>query len=111
MTLESRFTDLNQTFMGRILYNSVMSVVKKNMKQAEKLPEGPERDNAVKGAIFMKRIMDSNSPRSLSMCAGKQMPYNFAEGFVELTNRHLMKGIRCFIKKIKVPKLPKEEQK
>ena len=108
VTLESRFTDLNQTFMGRILYNSVMSVVKKNMKQAEKLPEGPERDNAIKGAIFMKRIMDSNSPRSLSMCAGKQMPYNFAEGFVELTNRHLMKGIRCFIKKIKVPKLPKE---
>ena len=110
VTLESRFTDLNQTFMGRILYNSVMSVVKKNMKQAEKLPEGSERDNAIKGAFFMKRIMDSNSPRSLSMCAGRQMPYNFAEGFVELTNRHLMKGIRCFIKKIKVPKLPKEDQ-
>ena len=111
VTLESRFTDLNQTFMGRILYNAVMSVVKKNMKQAKKLPEGPERDNAIKGAFFMKRIMDSNSPRSLSMCAGRQMPYNYAEGFVELTNRRLFKGIRCFIKKIKVPKLPKEEQK
>ena len=110
VTLESRFTDLKQTFMGRILYNSVTSVVKKNMKQAEKLPEGPERDNAIKGAFFMKRIMDSNSPRSLSMCAGRQMPYNYAEGFVELTNRRLFKGIRCFIKKIKVPKLPKEDQ-
>ncbi|MBO4383920.1 MAG: hypothetical protein J5854_00685, partial [Clostridia bacterium] len=93
------FTDLNQTFMGRILYNAVMSVVKKQRKRAEKLPEGPERDNAIKGAFFMKRIMDSNSPRSLSMCAGSQMPYNFAEGFVELTNRHLFKGIGCFIKK------------
>ena len=58
----------------------------------------------------MKRIMDSNSPRSLSMCAGRQMPYNFAQGFAELTNGHLCKGIRCFIKKIDVPKLPKEEQ-
>ncbi len=110
VTLESRFTDLNQTFMGRILYNAVLSVVKKNMKQAKKLPEGPERDNALKGAFFMKRVMDSNSPRSLSMCAGRQMPLNFAQGFVELTNRHLFKGIRCFIKKIDVPKLPKEEQ-
>ena len=32
------------------------------------------------------------------------------QGFAELTNRHLFKGIRCFIKKIDVPKLPKEEQ-
>ena len=110
VTIESRFTDLMQTFMGRILYNAVMSVVKKQMKKAEKLPEGPERDNALKGALFMKRIMDSNSLRSLSMCAGRQMPYNFAQGFAELTNGHLFKGIRCFIKKIDVPKLPKEEQ-
>ena len=110
VTLESRFTDLNQTFLGRILYNAVLSVVKKQMKKANKLPEGPERDNAIKGAVFMKRIMDSNSPRSLSMCAGNQMPYNFAQGFAELTNGHLFKGIRCFIKKIDVPKLPKEEQ-
>ncbi len=109
VTTESRFTDLNQSFMGRILYNAVLSVVKKQMKQARKLPEGPERDNAIKGAYFMKRIMDSNSPRSLSMCAGKQMPFNIAQGFAELTNGHLFKGIRCFMTKIKVPKLPKEE--
>ncbi len=110
VTIESRFTDLNQSFLGRILYNAVLSVVKKQMKQAQKLPEGPERDNAIKGAFFMKRIMDSNSPRSLSMCAGNQMPYNFAQGFAELTNGHLFKGIRCFMTKIKVPKLPKEER-
>ncbi len=110
VTIESRFTDLNRSFMGRILYNAVLSVVKKQMKQAQKLPEGPERDNAIKGAYFMKRIMDSNSPRSLSMCAGNRMPYNFAQGFAELTNGHLIKGIRCFMKKIDVPKLPKEEQ-
>ena len=110
VTVESRFTDLNQSLMGRILYNAVLSVVKKQMKQADKLPDGPEKDNAIKGAYFMKRIMDSNSPRSLSMCARNQMPYNFAEGFVELTNGHLLNGIRCFMKKIEVPKLPKEEQ-
>jgi beta-glucosidase len=109
VTTESRFTDLNQSFMGRILYNAVLSVVRKQMRQAKKLPEGPERDNAIKGAHFMKRIMDSNSPRSLSMCAGKRMPFNIAQGFAELTNGHLFKGIRCFFTKIKVPKLPKEE--
>jgi len=38
ITLESRFSDLNQTFMGRILYNAVISVANKQMKEAQKLP-------------------------------------------------------------------------
>ena len=109
VTLESRFTDLRQTFMGRILYNAVLSVADKQKKEAEKMPDGPDKDNKIKGAYFMKRILESNSPRSMSMCAGKSMPYNFAQGFVELTNGHLIRGARCFMEKIDVPKLPKEE--
>ena len=61
------------------------------------------------GAQFLRRVLESNSPRSMSMSAGKSMPYNFAQGFVELTNGHLIRGAGCFLKKIKVPKLPKEE--
>ena len=37
------------------------------------------------------------------------MPYNFACGFMELANGHLLKGIKCFCTTIKVPKLPKEK--
>ena len=107
VTLESRFTDLQQTFMGRILYNAVLSVANKQAKEAEKLPDGAEKDNKRKGAQFLKRILESNSPRSMAMTAGSSMPYNFAQGFVELTNGHLIKGARCFMTKIKVPKLPK----
>ena len=110
VTLESRFTDLKQTFLGRILFNAVTSVARKQTREAEKKLEGPERDNAVKSAVFMQRILESNSARSLSMCAGNRMPYNYAEGFVELTNGHVFKGIGCFLKKIKVPKLPKDEK-
>ena len=109
VTVESRFTDLRQTLTGRILYNAVMSVFKKQLKKAKRMPEGPEKDNALKGAYFLKRVMDSNSPRSLSMSSSGAMPFNIAEGFVELTNRHLFKGIGCFMRKITVPKLPKEE--
>ena len=111
VTLESRFTDLQQTFMGRILYKAVISVATKQMKEAVKLPDGVEKENRIKGAIFLKRILESNSIRSATMCGGSQMPYNFAQGFAELTNGHLFKGICCLMKKINVPKLPKEEQK
>lgn len=109
ITTESRFSDLTQTFMGRILYNAVIGVATKQMKEAEKMPEGIERDNKIKGALFCKRILDSNSLRTMSMCARNSFPFNFAQGFAEMANGHLIKGIMCFTHPIKVPKLPKDE--
>ena len=108
--LESRFSDMQATFMGKILFNAVLSVAKKDMKQAKKLPEGVERDNKIKGAMFLKRILESNSIITMSMSAGKSCPYNFAQGFVNLANGHIIKGIKCFCTKINVPKLPKDKE-
>ena len=56
LRLESRFTDLRATFMGRILFNAVLGVANKQMKKAQKLPEGTEKDNKIKGAMFLRRI-------------------------------------------------------
>ena len=109
ITLESRFSDLTQSFLGRILHDAVLSVAAKQEREAEKLPDGPDKDNKRKGALFLRRILESNSLRSMSMTAGKNFPYNFAQGFVELTNGHLLKGAKAFLSPIKVPKLPKEE--
>ena len=110
ITLESRFTDMKQTFLGKILFNAVLSVAKKDMKEAKKLPEGAERDNKIKGALFLKRILESNSIITMSMSSGKNCPYNFAQGFVNLANGHVIRGIKCFCTKIRVPKLPKEKE-
>ena len=111
ITLESRFSDMQSTFIGRIIFNAVLGVALKDMKKAKKLPEGPERDNKIKGAAFLKRILESSSIISMSMCAGKRCPYNFAQGLVNLANGHLIKGIKCFCTKIKAPKLPKDKKR
>ena len=111
VTLESRFTDLNQSFLGRILFRAVLSVAEKQMKETERMPEGTEKDNKRKGAVFLKRILESNSLISMSMSAGKSMPYHFACGFRELANGHLLKGVRFFLSPVKVPKLPKDCKK
>lgn len=111
LRLESRFTDLRATFMGRILYKAVLGVAEKQMREAQKLLEGTERENKIKGAIFMRRILESNSLICMSMSAGKVFPYNFAQGFINLANGRIFKGVLCFCKKIKVPALPKEEGK
>lgn len=109
--LESRFSDLQQTFMGRILYHAVLGVAGKQMKQALRLPPGEERDNRVKGAQFLARVLDSNSIVTMSMSGAKSFPYNFAEGFVCLANGRLLRGAKCFLSGIKVPALPKEEER
>ena len=109
ITLESRFTDLKQTFMGRILFGAVLSVADKSEKEARKMPEGTERDNKLKGAIFLRRILESNSVMTMSMSAGKTFPYNIANGMAEMANGHLLRGLKAMADAPKVPKLPKEE--
>ena len=109
ITMESRFTDLQQSLMGRILFNAVLSVARSQMKKAEKMPDGPEKENARKGALFLRRILESNSLRSMSMSAGQSMPWHVARGMMEMTNGHLIRGIRCFLSPVKAPTLPKEE--
>ena len=109
LTAESRFTDFRRTFMGRIIFRAVLSVAEKQIRQAQKLPQGPERDNRLKGAYFLKKNMESNTLRSMSMCAGSTLPYNFALGLVETANGRIFKAIRYFLSPIRVPKLPKDE--
>lgn len=111
ITLESRFSDLKDAgFMGRILHSAVVGVAEKQMKEALAMPESKEKDNKIKGAIFLGRILDSNSLMSMTMCAGDSCPYNFAEGFMHLSNGRIVKGIKCFCTKIKAPELPKKRE-
>ena len=102
LTMESRFCDFRKTFMGRILYNAVCGVAKRQLKKAKKLPAGPERDNRIKGAIFLQRIFDTNCVRTLSLSAGKSMPWNIAEGFVQFGNGHFFRGIAAMCKSYKI---------
>ena len=109
--LESRFSDMKATFMGKILYAAVLSVAKSDMRKAKKMPEGVERDNKIKGAIFLRRILDSNSIITMSMSAGSSCPYNMAEMFVNLANGKIIKGLGNLCSGIKAPPLPKDKEK
>ena len=97
--------------MGKILYTAVLSVAKADMRKAKKLSDGVERDNKIKGAIFLERILDSNSIITMSMSAGKSCPYNMAEMFVHMANGKIIKGLKCLCSGIKAPSLPKDKEK
>jgi hypothetical protein len=108
INMESRFSDMRATLMGKILYSAVMSVAKADMRKAKKMPEGIERDNKIKGAIMLHNILDSNSIVSMSMCSSGKFAYNLAEGFADMTNGKIIKGILKMSARVKAPKLPKD---
>lgn len=99
ITVESRFSDMKSTFMGRILYNSVLMVAKIDMAKAKKMPDGVEKDNKIKGALMLYNILDSNSIISMSMCSSGHFSYGMAEGFAHMANGHIIRGISAMIKK------------
>lgn len=109
-TLESRLIDLKESFMGKILYNAVLGVVSKDLKKAKKMPEGTERDNKIKGAMSVIKMMETSSLMTLSMSSGGKFSYQTALGFRDLSNWHVFKGIGDFCKKIKAPVLPINEK-
>ena len=93
------------------MYKIVMSVPRRMRKKAEKLPEGAVRENKIKGARFLAHILESNTLASMSMAAGKMFPYNIAEGVAHLANGRIIKALRCFCSKIRVPPLPKDAER
>jgi len=85
----------------------VLGIARKQRRRARRMPDGPARDNTLKGALFLQRIFESNSLISMSMSAGRQFPFNFAVAFAHLANGKIISGIISLCKRIKAPKLPK----
>ena len=85
--------------------------VNRQMRGAKRMPDGAEKDNKTKGAIFFRRVIESNSILAMSMCAANVFPYNYAQAIVHFVNGKPIRALGCFLKRIRVPKHPKQKQK
>ena len=70
------------------------------------MPEGKDRDNEIKAAQAIFRMLETSSILTLSMASSGVLHYNTALGFREFANGHIFKGIKHFATKIKAPALP-----
>ena len=111
ITMETRLSDFKYTFMGGILLKAILSVPKKIEKKARKKKDSIERDNEIKSAQAIRKMMETSSVTTMSMASGGMFAYNLALGFKEIANGHLFKGLRLCCKRIVGPKLPIDEQK
>ena len=108
--MESKFTELRRSPLGRLLVWAVLLMPRSQLRKARRARNETERRNKIKGAVFLQRILESGSLRSMSMSAGNRFPYNFAEGFLALAKGKIFRGIGHFCKKIKAPRLPKDNR-
>jgi beta-glucosidase len=108
ITMESRFTDLKQTFWGRLLYGIVIGVSRWQYMKANRLPAGTERDNRMKAALFLRLVFESNSLRTLSVSSSGSFPYNVAQGFAELANGRVLRGIARMCRAYRAPAPPRK---
>ena len=106
--LNTRFVEFRYSFIGRILYNAIVGVGERQFKKALKMPDGPEREAQKKTGMFVMRLMPNNSVRSLSASSAGVFPMKLAYAFVELTNGHILKGLKYILQKEKASKLPKD---
>ena len=105
ITLESRLSDLKATFFGRILLAVILSVPHKALRKAKRMKDGVEKDNEIKGAQSAEKMMLTSTLTTMSMASSGMFPYNYAVGFKEIANGHLIKGVKAIFTKIKAPKL------
>ena len=74
------------------------------MKKALRLPEGTERDNRIKGAVFYRRMIEMNTLNGMSMGSGGMLPYHIAQGLVSIANGKILRGLWRMLRPIRLPK-------
>ena len=82
-----------KTFGGKLILKIVAKITNHKMRKAEKMKDGPAKEAAKKSAIFLSKIIPSNSLRSLCFSAGGLLTYKQALGLVDIANNHFGKGI------------------
>ncbi len=86
ITLETRLCAYAKTGTGRFLYRAACLYMRWKLWRAHRMPHGIPRDNHIKGAIFLKRMFDTNCARTLSYEAGRAFPYPLAKAAVWFAN-------------------------
>lgn len=97
LSLETRLADARRSLLGRIVYAVIVGHVRRQYRQAEALPESPERDARVKNTHFVLRMLPTGSLRSLAMASSGQLPYHLAAGIADLGTGHPLRGMRTIL--------------
>ena len=85
-TFLTRFIDMQVTPSGKATYDQMQTPSTQLLAAAKQMPEGEEKLSKLKGAVFLKRIIDTSSLLSLVMNSGGAFPYEAAQYMLGVAN-------------------------
>lgn len=98
LTMESVLTDFRLTRCGRVLLRLLLLVPAGAKVLACLRPHKEQRIRALRGALFMRRILLSNCLRSLSHSGPALVPYHAAEAMLYFANGHPWQALRHLLR-------------
>ena len=94
ITLDSRFCEIKNTKLGKIVYNAVIKRIRKSY-------ENSTDENSKKRAFFTEIAVNNSTIRQMTMNKADEFPYNVAEAIVCLANGNIFKALLKLMKKVK----------
>ena len=110
LTLESPFFEFRGTPGGRTIYSVVLSIMGKGLRQAQHMPEGPEKAEALRRERFVIDMIRGNNLRAMAQNSGGRIDRKTAEAMVALANGKPGKAAKILKKQQRHIPLPCEEQ-
>lgn len=111
LTLNSRFSDFNSTFWGRVIYKAVIKTLSKGEKKILAMPDSEQKELALKNVEFRRISVNNSSVMQMTMAQPDVLAYNQAQALVDLANGNVFRALGKLMKKIKGTPLPKNETK
>ena len=102
-TMESPIYSFDKGF-GKIFKKATIKVGLGIYKRAKKIKDPIKRSRVMKSGLFVSKLTPVNTLRSLSFSSSGALPYNIAQGILDMTNGHTFKGLKKIMKKEKIRK-------
>ena len=92
ITENAMLGDTTHKFVGRMMLNIMK-------KQVGKMLGESDGEDAESGRLMMEAVIKEMPIRAIGMMGGDRLPKYFTEGFVNILNGHLIKGMGLMMRK------------
>jgi beta-glucosidase len=110
VSIDSSLNEIRDRFLGGIVYKAMAAYMGRDCKKALKMPDSPERDAMLKNAYFLKKVIPTNTFRSMAMASGGLLSYKMAKALAMFSGGRLFKAVGVLFTKEAKVRLPVEKK-
>lgn len=110
VSVDSSLNEIRDMFLGGVVYKAVNAFMGRDYKKALKMPDSPERDAMLKNAYFLKKVIPTNTFRSMAMASGGLLSYKMAKALAMFSGGRIFKAMGALFTREAKVRLPVEKK-